>query len=69
MRNNLRNPETYSEPCQPSDIEYFAKTVNIQKQLTSFVKHSILDVWQSFEYTYVICYSLFGKTEDANNTV
>ena len=33
---------------------------------TVFVKHSFLDVSQSFEDTSVICYSLFGKTEDAN---
>ena len=30
-----------------------------------FVKHSILDVWQGFEYRPVICYSSFGKIEDA----
>ena len=34
--------------------------------LTIFVKHSILDVWQSFEDTSVICHSLFGESQDAN---
>ena len=32
------------------------------------MKHSILDVWQGSEYASVICYSLFGKTEDGNKT-
>ena len=31
-------------------------------------KHSILDGWQSSIYTSVICYSMFGKTENPNNT-
>ena len=46
--------------------EYFPNIVNSYKPLTIFVKHSILDVWQSSDYAFVICYSLFGKTEDAN---
>ena len=36
------------------------------KPLTFFVKHSILDAWQGFEYVSVICYTLFGKIENAN---
>ena len=34
--------------------------------VTFFVKHFILDVWLDSEYPSVICYLLFGKTEDAN---
>ena len=32
-----------------------------------FVKHFILDILQGSEYAPVICYSLLGKIEDANN--
>ena len=31
-------------------MERFAKIFNGQKQVTISEKHSILDVWQSFEY-------------------
>ena len=34
--------------------------------LTFFVKHSILDVWQNSKHASVICYSLFGNIEDTN---
>ena len=40
--------------------------VNSYKPLTFSVKHSILDVWQGSEYTFVICHSFFRKIEDAN---
>ena len=63
---NLSYPETYSEPCQISKMEFFAKIVNGYKRISFFVKHFILDVWLDSEYASVICYSLFGKTEDAN---
>ena len=63
---NLSNPEANSEPCQISKMELFAKIVNGQKPLTFFVKHFILDVWLDSEYGSVICYSFFGKFEDAN---
>ena len=63
---NLSNPEAYSEPCQISKVEFLTKIVNGYKQLTFFVKHLILDVWLDPVYASVICYSLFGKTEDAN---
>lgn len=36
--------ETYSEPCQTSNMERFAKVVNNVKLLTIFAKHSTLDV-------------------------
>ena len=65
-QNNLSNPETYSEHWQTSKMECFAKIVNSWKLLTFFVKHAILDVWQGSEYASAICYSLFGKIEDAN---
>ena len=34
-----------------------------------FFKHSNLDVRQGSEYASVICYSLFGKIEDANKII
>ena len=40
-----------------------------EKLLTFFVKHSVLDVWQVSEYPSVTCYSLIGKTKDANHSV
>ena len=42
--------EAYSEPCQTSKIESFAKIVNGFMPLTIFAKRSILDVWQGSEY-------------------
>ena len=42
--------KAYSEPCQTSKMEFFAKLVKGFKPLTIFVKSSILDVWQSSEY-------------------
>ena len=36
------------------------------KAVNFFVKHSILDIWQGFEYASVICYSFFGEIEEAN---
>ena len=41
-----------SEPCQTSRMEGFAKIVNNWKLLNIFTKHSILDDWQSSEYTF-----------------
>ena len=38
--------EDYSEPCQSSKMETFAKTLNDLKLLIRFAKNSILDVWQ-----------------------
>ena len=43
-------PEAYSDPCQTSKIERFAKIVNDWKPLTIFAKHSILDAWQGSVY-------------------
>ena len=37
------------------------------EDINFFVKCCILDVWQNTEYASVIWYSLFGKTEEANN--
>ena len=48
--------EAYSEACQTSKMELFAKTINGWKSLTIFAKISILDVWQGSEYT-----SVFSK--------
>ena len=40
--------EAYTEPCQTSKI-FFAQIVNDFQPLTTFIKNSILDVWQCFE--------------------
>ena len=46
----------------------FCKNSQQEKAINFFcAKHSILDGWQSSIYTSVICYSLFGKTENPNN--
>ena len=42
--------ETDWEPCSTPKMEDFAKIVNGWKPITSFVKYSILDVWQGPEY-------------------
>ena len=42
--------ETYSEPCETSKVEFFAKIVNGLESLTIFVKNSILGIWQGSEY-------------------
>ena len=44
----ITSTKAYSEPCQISKIECFAKTV-----LLIFAKHSILDAWLSSEYASV----------------
>ena len=43
--------EAYSEHCQTSKMELFAKIVNSWKPLSIFAKSSILDVWQDSEYS------------------
>ena len=45
--------QMYSEPCQTSKKELFAKTVNSWMPLNIFTKSSILDVWQGSEYASV----------------
>ena len=42
--------EAYSEPCQATKMEHFAKRNNILKPLTIFAKRSILHVSQGSEY-------------------
>ena len=42
--------KTYSKPCQTFQRDFFAKIVNIWKQLTAIAKSSILDVWQHSVY-------------------
>ena len=37
-------PQMYSESCQTSNMKHFPKIVNCEKLLTTFTKHSILDV-------------------------
>ena len=43
--------EAYSEPCQTSTVECFARIVNDFQHVTIFTKRSILDVLQGSEYT------------------
>ena len=43
--------DAYSEPCQTSKMELFAKIVNGWKPLTVFTKRFLLYVWQCSEYT------------------
>ena len=40
----------YSEPCQTSKMERFAKIFNSLKPLTISAKRTILDIWQSSKY-------------------
>ena len=54
QQSNLSDSEAYPEPCQTSNMDCFAKMVNGLNLLTFFVRHSILDVWQSPKYTSVI---------------
>ena len=46
----MKNKEKYSELCQISKMESFAKIVNGFQSLTIFAKRYILDVWQGSEY-------------------
>lgn len=43
--------ETYTEPCQTSKKDAFAKIVNSKNPLTSFTKYSNLDLWEGSEFT------------------
>ena len=47
--------EAYSEPCQTSKMDLFAKIFDEWKQLTIFEKSSILDVWSGSEYASAEC--------------
>ena len=42
--------DMYSEPCQTSNIEVFAKIINVCKLQIIFWKRSILDALQFIEY-------------------
>ena len=49
-------PKVYSEPCQMSKKEYFAKLVNGFWEMAFnaiFTKSPILDVWQGSDYASV----------------
>ena len=48
--------EAYSEPCQTSKMQCFAKIVIAEKALTIFPKNSILDIWQGSEYASVLAF-------------
>ena len=45
----------------------FCENNQQRKAVNYFSKHSILDVWQSSAYASVICYTLFGKTEEPDS--
>ena len=51
--------KSYSEPCQTSKLERFAKIVDGFKPLTIFAKRSILDVRQGYEYVFVFRWKSF----------
>ena len=55
---NFYFSEAYSETCQASNMEYFAKMVNGLNLLAVFAKCSILDVWKGSEYVFVKFYFL-----------
>ena len=42
--------EAYSEPCETSKMDFFAKIINDFQPPNIFGKSSILDVWQGSEY-------------------
>ena len=42
--------EAYSEPCQKSKMEFFAKIINGFYPLIILAECSVLDVWQGPEY-------------------
>ena len=46
--------EAYSEPFQTYKMERFAKIVNNFQPLTIFTNRSILDIWEGYEYAYVM---------------
>ena len=59
---NAYYSETYSDQCQISNMESFAKLVDVFEQLTIFAKLSILDVWQGSECGFAAdTYSSVGK--------
>ena len=54
--------EAYSQHCQTSEMECFAKIVNGWKAFTIFPKQLTLDVWQGSEYASVVCPCNFSNT-------
>ena len=54
--------EAYLEPCQTSKMNLFGKIVDGFLPWSVFVKSSILDVWQGFEYT-----SIYSKCKKIQN--
>ena len=69
FKNWTLNSEAYSEPCQTSKVEIFAKIVNGFCQLTIFSKRSILDVWQGSEYASGMSLRVTTGYEKAENIV
>ena len=54
MVNLIDHTEAYSEPYQTSYNECFTNTFNSFYPWTISTESSILDVWQSFEYTSIV---------------
>ena len=48
------NSEPYSEPCQASKMELFAKLVNGWKLFTVLTESSIIDAWRGSQHSTVI---------------
>ena len=68
QRYKVGNPDEYSEPHQTSKIQLFVK-INKQLEVVKyFANSSILDVWQSSEYTSEIPY-LFVKSFFSRQTL
>ena len=57
--------QVYSEPCQTSKMEYFAKIVYSLQVLIIFAKCTILYAWQGSEYSFALNAKIFisSRTE------
>ena len=56
--------EAYSELCQTSKVDLFAKIVNDFKKITIFKRNSVLEIFdiQDSEYASVIIFQLYPKS-------
>ena len=56
--------QAYSELCQTSKVESFAKIVNSFKKITSFKRNSISEIFniQDSEYAFVNIFQLYPKS-------
>ena len=56
--------EAYSELCQVSKVESFAKTVNGFKNITIFMRNSILEIFDNHnsEYASANIFQIYSKS-------